>query len=178
MESWQSCCSYSERQSKDHMGLFAYRFAPISCRNYASASAMKGVLQSIIIDVFNGTLIWRYLDLCMLVFLGQSSSTQWVTTSCHVFSKLNLEIVLRFVVWHIVIWLKMSGWTWSTLLKHLNVMSLPICGFTWPLAEGVNWILRVNHRSRQSLSAKEDSPSHQILYCSLKWLVALAVQGS
>ena len=35
MESWQSCCSYSERQSKDHMGLFAYRFAPISCRNYA-----------------------------------------------------------------------------------------------------------------------------------------------
>ena len=86
-------------------------FAPISCRNYASASAMKGVLQSIII-VFNGTLIWRYLDLCMLVFLGQSSSTQWVTTTCHVFSKLNLEIVLRFVVWHIVIWLKMSGWTW------------------------------------------------------------------
>ena len=23
---WQSCCSYSEWQSKDHMGLFAYRF--------------------------------------------------------------------------------------------------------------------------------------------------------
>ena len=32
-------------------------FAPISCRNYVSASAMKGVLQSIINDVFNGTLI-------------------------------------------------------------------------------------------------------------------------
>ena len=32
-------------------------FAPISCRNYASASAMKGVLQSIINDVFNGTLV-------------------------------------------------------------------------------------------------------------------------
>ena len=31
MESWQSCCSYSERQSKDHMGLSADQFAPISC---------------------------------------------------------------------------------------------------------------------------------------------------
>ena len=48
---------YSERQSKDHMGLFAYRFAPISCRNYASVSAMKGVLQSIVNDVFPGTLV-------------------------------------------------------------------------------------------------------------------------
>ena len=28
--------------------------------------------------------------------------------------------------------------------QHLNVMSLPNCGFDWPLAEGFNWILRVN----------------------------------
>ena len=166
MESWQSCCSYSEWQSKDHMGLFAYRFAPISCRNYASASAMKGVLQSIIIDVFNGTLIWGYLDLCMLVLVGQSISTQWFTTACHVFSKLNLEIVLSFVVWHMA----MGGWTWSMHLKHLSIMSLLNCGFTRPVDGGVNLILRVNQ-------IDHDSPSHQILNCSWKWLVALAVHG-
>ena len=105
---------------------------------------MKGVLQSIINDVFNGAFVWRYLDLFMLVFVGQSSPTQWFTTACHVFSKLNLEIVLWIVVWHMVIGLMMSGWTWSTLLKHLNVMSLPNCGFNWPVDEGSNWILRVN----------------------------------
>ena len=38
-------------------GFVRIGFAPISCRNYASASAMKGVLQSIINDVFIGTLV-------------------------------------------------------------------------------------------------------------------------
>ena len=73
-----------------HIGLRPY---PVGIMHFASASVMKGVLQSIINDVFNGAFVWRYLDLFMLVFVGQSSSTQWFTTACHVFSKLILEIV-------------------------------------------------------------------------------------
>ena len=40
-------------------------------------------------------------------------------------------------------------------------MSLPNCGFAWPLAEGFNWILRVNLKERIAAvpSAKEDTSS-------------------
>ncbi len=58
-ESWQSCCSYSEQRSGDHMDLLANQDAQITCEcsTNAHALAMKGVLQDIINDVFNGTFV-------------------------------------------------------------------------------------------------------------------------
>ncbi len=104
---------------------------------------MKGVLQDII--------KWcLQLNRCLKIpgpfhvsIVGQSSS-KTMSHNCHVWPKLNLGIVLLFVVWHMVTRLVMSGWTWSMLLEHLNVISLPNCGFDWPLVEGLNGVLRVN----------------------------------
>ena len=76
----------------------------------------------------------------------------------------------------------MIGNEWMDMISTTQASECHVTAELW-LCLATCWGIQLDSarqlkRSRWSLSAKEDTSSHQILHFPLKWLVALAVQGS
>ena len=112
-ESWQSYCSCSKRLSSDLMDLLTNRIAQITCKSYTIRSCignercLTGYHQVMSSMELLSEDTWAF----QVNIVNQSSSKQWVTTACRIFPKLNLDVVLLFVAWHMVTRLVVSCWT-------------------------------------------------------------------
>ena len=103
-ESWQSCCSCRRRLSSDLMDLLSNQIAPIACTSYAlcicvgNGRCLTGYHQVMSSMELLSEDTWAF----QVNIVDQSSSKRWVTPECRILPKLNLDVVLLFVAWHMV----------------------------------------------------------------------------